>query len=58
MHIWKDGNGYISATELRHVTTSIGEKLTDAEVDELIHEVDIDGDGQINYAEFVRMMTM
>ena len=26
-----------------------GEKLTDSEVDEMIREADIDGDGQINY---------
>ena len=25
----KDGNGYISAAELRHVMTNLGEKLTD-----------------------------
>jgi len=27
----------------------LGEKLTDTEVDEMIREADIDGDGQINY---------
>ena len=27
----KDGNGYISAAELRHVMTNLGEKLTDEE---------------------------
>lgn len=26
-----------------------GEKLTDSEVDEMIREADVDGDGQINY---------
>ena len=44
------------AAELRHVLTSIGEKLTDEEVDEMIKEADIDGDDQINYEEFVKMM--
>ncbi|NXA79820.1 CALMS protein, partial [Thryothorus ludovicianus] len=53
----KDGNGYISAAELRHVMTNLGEKLTDEEVDEMIKEADCNGDGQVNYEEFVRMMT-
>lgn len=36
--------------------TNLGEKLTDEEVDEMIREADVDGDGQVNYEEFVRMM--
>jgi len=52
----KDGNGFISAAELRHVMTNLGEKLSDEEVDEMIREADVDGDGQINYEEFVKMM--
>ena len=42
--------------QLRHVMTNLGEKLTDEEVDEMIREADVDGDGQVNYEEFVRMM--
>ncbi|XP_070538757.1 calmodulin-like [Ptychodera flava] len=53
----RDGNGFISASELRHVMTNLGEKLTDEEVDEMIREADIDGDGQVNYEEFVKVMT-
>ncbi|KAG1874969.1 calmodulin, partial [Suillus subluteus] len=45
----EDGNGYINPAELRHVMMNLGEKLTEAEVNEMIREADIDGDGQINY---------
>ena len=53
----RDGNGFISAAELRHVMTNLGEKLTNKEVDAMIREADIDGDGKVNCEEFVTMMT-
>ncbi|KAF0892074.1 hypothetical protein E2562_013469 [Oryza meyeriana var. granulata] len=52
----KDQNGFISAAELRQVMANIGERLTDEEVGEMILEADVDGDGQINYEEFVKCM--
>lgn len=52
----KDGQGTISSTELRHIMTTMGDKLTEDEVDEMIREADFDGNGIINYEEFVRMM--
>ncbi|KAJ6466852.1 hypothetical protein C8R45DRAFT_1020304 [Mycena sanguinolenta] len=52
----KDGNGTISVTELQQVMRSLGEKLTDREVEEMIREADVDGDGEINYDEFLQMM--
>ena len=45
----KDGNGFITAPELRHIMTNLGEQLNDEDVDEMIKVSDIDGDGQINY---------
>ncbi|XP_072994298.1 calmodulin-1 [Typha latifolia] len=53
----KDQNGFISASELRNVMMNLGEKLTDEEIEQMIREADVDGDGQVNYEEFVRMMT-
>lgn len=46
----------VPGVQLRHVMTNLGEKLTDEEVDEMIREADVDGDGQVNYEEFVKMM--
>ncbi|KAI5067285.1 hypothetical protein GOP47_0017813 [Adiantum capillus-veneris] len=42
--------------KLHHVMENLGEKLTNEEVDETIQEVDVDGDGHVNYNEFVRMI--
>ena len=44
----KDGDGFIDANELRHLLTNLGEKLTETEVDEMIREVDIAGDGKVD----------
>ncbi|XP_054286889.1 calmodulin-beta-like isoform X1 [Macrosteles quadrilineatus] len=53
----KNNDGLISSTELRHVMTNLGEKLTDEEVDDMIKEADLDGDGMVNYDEFVTILT-
>ena len=45
----RDKNGYISASELKYVMANLGEKLTDEEVEEMIREADLDGDGRISY---------
>lgn len=44
----KDGSGTISAEELKHVMKSLGEDLTDAEIDEMIREADKDNNGTID----------
>ena len=35
---------------------NLGEKMEKEEIESLINEIDIDGDGQINYEEFYTMM--
>merc|ERR1711964_688548 len=52
----RDGNGYISAADLKHIMTNHGEKLTDGELDGMIREADVDNHGRINYQQFVKMM--
>lgn len=51
-----DGNGSITADELRQIFVNLGEKLTEDEIADMIEEADTDGDGEINYKEFVSMM--
>lgn len=46
----------LSSTDLRQVLTNLDENLTDDEFNQMIKEADLDGDGRINYKEFVRMM--
>jgi len=48
-----DGSGSISAGELRHVLTSLGERLRDEEVDTLLQGLE-DNTGLISYEEFVK----
>ncbi|KOB78549.1 Calmodulin [Operophtera brumata] len=56
----QNGNGTIEFNEfllmmskkmkvLRHVMTNLGEKLSEEEVDDMIREADLDGDGMVNY---------
>ncbi|KAK8961476.1 hypothetical protein KSP40_PGU019278 [Platanthera guangdongensis] len=52
----RDQNGFISAAELKTVMISLGEKLTDEEAEQMIKEADLDGDGKVNYDDFVTTM--
>ena len=45
----KNGNGMVSVHDLKHSLTTLGERLADEELDELVREVDQDGEGQLNY---------
>lgn len=38
--------------------TTMGEKLTDEEVDEMLDEADADGDGEIDISEFTAMISL
>ncbi|XP_049873796.1 calmodulin-A-like isoform X3 [Pectinophora gossypiella] len=53
----KNNDGLISSVELRHVMTNLGERLSEEEVDDMIREADLDGDGMVNYDEFVTKLT-
>ena len=59
-----DEDGYITAKELRTVLLEsfcpgmkrVAEALTDDDVDEIMSEADLDGDGRISFSEFKAMI--
>ncbi|KAI3712567.1 hypothetical protein L1987_71126 [Smallanthus sonchifolius] len=52
----KDGTGYVVVADLKHILTSIGEKLEPSEFDEWIKEIDVGSDGKIKYEDFIARM--
>jgi calmodulin len=52
----KDHNGKITLKELGHVMKSLNQEPTESELKEMISEVDIDGNGEIDFEEFVTLM--
>lgn len=51
-----DGSGSISHEEIKHIFTTLGERMTDEEVEEMIKLADTNNDGNIDYNEFVKML--
>ena len=45
----RNGDGFITADELRNVMSKLGENLSDQEVRAMIAEADANGDGRIDY---------
>lgn len=52
----REGQGFISSAEMRHVLTSLGERLSDEEVDSVIKFTDLqeDLDGNVKYEDFIK----
>jgi len=52
-----DKSGYIDRDELKQLMISLGQKMTEDQIDAMVEEVDTNGDGKISYSEFVSMMS-
>jgi len=54
----KDGNGKISADELREVLGTDEAFMHDISYwEQMVKEADLNGDGEIDYNEFIKMMS-
>jgi len=51
-----DNSGQISLDNLRAACHDAGIKFTQKELEEMLEEADVNGDGQIDRSEFVRIM--
>jgi len=49
----KENNGFLPTAQIRHILTSLGEALTEPEIDEMMRIADGDGEGEIKYDNFV-----
>lgn len=54
----KDGDGRINVKEMKYLLLTLGERLEDEEVEEIIREVDTTGQGAITYNDFVKIMML
>lgn len=52
----REGQGFISGAELRHVLSSLGEKLSELEVEDLLRHIDLteDLEGNVKYEECIK----
>lgn len=51
-----DGDGSITTKELGTVMRSLGQNPTEAELQDMVNEIDADGNGTIDFPEFLTMM--
>jgi calmodulin len=49
----RDGNGFLSIEEFKYILMTLGDKFSEQQVEEIFNETDLDGDGQIDYMEFI-----
>uniref|UniRef100_A0A8B9N885 EF-hand domain-containing protein n=1 Tax=Accipiter nisus TaxID=211598 RepID=A0A8B9N885_9AVES len=52
----RDGDGCITTKELGTVMRSLGQNPTEAELQDMVGEVDADGSGTIDFPEFLSLM--
>ena len=55
----EDGSGTVDLDELTKAVYNFSDNMfSEEEIDEMVAEIDVDGDGQIDVTEFIRAMTV
>jgi len=49
-------NGWLPSKEVRQVLVDFGEGITEEELTDMMAEADVDGDGEVTFEEFHKMM--
>ncbi|KAA3454802.1 putative calcium-binding protein CML13 [Gossypium australe] len=52
----KEATGFVLVSDLKHILTSVGEKLEPTEFDDWIKGVDVGSDGKLKYDDFIARM--
>jgi len=52
----KEKRGEVNTNELRWILKNLGDDLTEADIDDMIADVDTDGSGWVDYNEFHKLM--
>ncbi len=52
----KDGSGLLTVDVMRKIILNMGDNVTDAEVDEMLKDADIDESGKLNYVDFIKIV--
>ncbi|KAI8360736.1 hypothetical protein EDC96DRAFT_513274, partial [Choanephora cucurbitarum] len=52
-----DHDGQINNADLKRGISLFGKSVTDADIEDMMASADVDGDGLINYEEFLKIMT-
>ena len=51
------GDGQVTKEELKALLSTLGESVDDAVIDEMIKIADVNGDGKVDFNEFVKAAT-
>ena len=52
-----NGDGQVTKEELKALLSTLGESVDDAVIDEMIKIADVNGDGKVDFNEFVKAAT-